>query len=422
MSRRMKDSGIKWLGEIPAHWEVKRLKHVATINDEVLSETTDPNFRFQYIDIGSVDSNGEIANCNALEFENAPSRARRKLREGDVLVSTVRTYLRAIASVNTERGSSIASTGFAVVRPRNVDNRFVGYSLRSDYFVDNVVSMSVGVSYPAINANDLGFIAVSIPPLPEQRAIADYLDAETERIDNLIDNQRRLVDLLRERRQAIIAHAVSKGLDDGVAMRDSGIEWLGEIPAHWEVKRLKHLATVCEDKLNRKPDNSVYVGLEDMESWSGRLNVESDTKDVESNVNVFSARDVLFGKLRPYLAKVAIAPVDGVSTTEIVAIRAFADTSPDFLFYRLSNRQFIDYADGMTYGAKMPRVSPEQLGNSPHPIPPLPEQRAIADYLDAETAGIDTLVSKLQRQIELLTERRQAVITAAVTGKLDVGT
>ena len=202
-------------------------------------------------------------------------------------------------------------------------------------------------------------------------------------------------------------------------MKDSGIEWLGEIPAHWEVKSLKHVATILEDRLNRRPDSSVYVGLEDMVSWSGRLIVESDSDNVESNVNVFSTRDVLFGKLRPYLAKVAVAPFDGVCTTEIVAIRAFADTSVDFIFYCLIDRQFIDHVDRLTYGAKMPRVSPEQLGNSPHPVPPLPEQRAIADYLDNETTRIDTLIEKKRRLTNLLAERRQAIITEAVTKGLD---
>ena len=309
-----------------------------------------------------------------------------------------------------------------VLRPRGIENRFLSYLIQSQTVQDTIWSLNVAAAQPGLSRDFAKHVFVTVTQHDRQRAIADYLDTETRRIDALVEKNQRLVELLKERRLAIITQAVTKGLDHGVAMKDSSIEWLGEIPVHWQVKRLKHVATIREDKLNRKPDNSVYVGLEDMESWSGRLNIKSDTNNIESNVNLFSARDVLFGKLRPYLAKVAIAPVDGVSTTEIVAIRAFADTSADFLFYRLLNRQLIDYADGMTYGAKMPRVSPEQLGNSPHPIPPLSEQRGIADFLDAETARIDTLVSKLQRQIDLLTERRQAVITAAVTGKLEIRT
>ncbi len=244
MSVQMKDSGIEQIGKIPVHWDVKRLKHVSTVNDDVLSEATHPRHTFEYIDIGSVNSNGVISHCETIEFADAPSRARRKLHEGDVLVSTVRTYLRAIASVDSHHQHSIASTGFAVVRPRSIDHRFVGYFLRSSYFVDSVVARSVGVSYPAINPTELQGISVACPPKIEQRAIANYLDAATGRIDALVEKKQRLVELLAERRQAIITQAVTNGLNHGVAMRDSGIEWLGEIPEHWEVKRLKHVATI----------------------------------------------------------------------------------------------------------------------------------------------------------------------------------
>ena len=200
-----------------------------------------------------------------------------------------------------------------------------------------------------------------------------------------------------------------------IQMKDSGIEWLGQIPAHWEVKRLKHVAELRKDKLNQMPDGALYIGLENIESWSGSLRVEATQEDIDGSVNVFSTGDVLFGKLRPYLAKVALVDFGGVCTTEVIPIRSQTGIIAGFLTYCMLNASFIEYVSSMTYGAKMPRVSPEQLSNSGFPIPPLPEQRAISNFLDAETELIDPLVEKKQRLVDLLTERRQAIITQAVT-------
>src|SRR5713226_271759 len=147
-----KHSGVEWLGEIPAHWEVKRLKYLATTNDEALPEGTDPAFEITYVDISSVDTLSGITVTETLPFERAPSRARRIVREGDVIVSTVRTYLRGIAPIKKPVPNLIVSTGFAVVRPRYLDSSFAAYALRAPYFVERVVANSVGVSYPAIDA------------------------------------------------------------------------------------------------------------------------------------------------------------------------------------------------------------------------------------------------------------------------------
>jgi type I restriction enzyme S subunit len=210
---RMKDSGIEWLGEIPEHWKVRRLKYTASINDEALPETTDPSYEFNYVDIGNVDPVKGIVAKEAYRFENAPSRARRIVRDGDTIVSTVRTYLRAIAPIREPEDHLIVSTGFAVVRPRRIDPDYLSYALRSPYFIETVVSRSTGVSYPAINAIDVGTIELLIPATNEQRAIAAFLDRETARIDVLIEKIRRSIDLLREYRTALITAAVTGKID-----------------------------------------------------------------------------------------------------------------------------------------------------------------------------------------------------------------
>ncbi|MGN2393260.1 restriction endonuclease subunit S, partial [Pelomicrobium sp. G1] len=175
-----KDSGVEWLGEIPAHWEVNWLKYLAATNPESLPEDTDPEFEMSYVDIGGVDSLGRVIERESLTFATAPSRARRLVRHGDVIVSTVRTYLRAIAPIHDPEPGLVVSTGFAVVRPRDeLTTEFAAYALRAPYFVDRVVANSTGVSFPAINERTMATFDLAVPPEPEQRAIAAFLDRET---------------------------------------------------------------------------------------------------------------------------------------------------------------------------------------------------------------------------------------------------
>ena len=181
------------------------------------------------------------------------------------------------------------------------------------------------------------------------------------RIDALVAKKERLIELLQEKRTALITHAVTKGLDPNVPMKDSGVEWLGEIPAHWEVKRLKFVAPARISKLDTKPDDAVYVGLEHVELWTGRLLLENQPETVDSVVASFRAGDVLLGKLRPYLAKVARPDFNGVCTSEILPLRPSAELIQSFLMYCLLNAPYVGWLDSLTYGTKMPRVSPEQV-------------------------------------------------------------
>ena len=203
------------------------------------------------------------------------------------------------------------------------------------------------------------------------------------------------------------------------AYKPSGVEWLGEIPAHWEVVRLKYSAPIRVGKLDRKPEEASYVGLEHIESSTGRLLLNNQPESVDSVVGSFGAGDVLFGKLRPYLAKSARPDFDGVATSEILALRPQSDTSQSYLMYCLLSEQYVRWINVSTYGAKMPRVSPDQVAISSTPLPPLAEQRGIAAFLDRETGKIDDLVARKERLIGLLQEKRAALISRAVTRGLD---
>ena len=269
------------------------------------------------------------------------------------------------------------------------------------------------------------------PPIPEQRAIADFLDAETERIDALVEKKQRLVDLLTERRQAIITQAVTKGLDHDVAMKDSGIEWLGEIPAHWEVKRLKH----CVDSFisGGTPDTKTleyWTYGDDGIPWVAISDMTSDpmVRETEKHITELGRKSkkltliekgTLLYSMYASLGKVAILDISATVNQAILGIE-FKSKVADRDYVRRWLEHLKPNIELLSSGNTQENLNAEKVRNIPVFFPSLPEQRAIADYLDAETARIDALVTNLQRQIELLTERRQAVIIAAVTGKLDV--
>ncbi len=187
---KYKDSGIKWLGKIPEHWNVSRLKFLASCNDEILTETTSSDKMIKYVDISSVNLEKGICNIENTSFKKAPSRARRKVKDGDIIISTVRTYLKAIAGIYNPPSNLIVSTGFAVIRPSQIINpKLLSYISQSQFFINEVMANSTGVSYPAINPTTLISIPIVLSTNKcEQRKIAEYLDEKTERIDTLTES------------------------------------------------------------------------------------------------------------------------------------------------------------------------------------------------------------------------------------------
>ena len=212
---KLKPSGTKWLGGIPEHWVVKKLKHCSIINNEQLSEKTDDNYQIRYIDIGSINNQILQKKPEVLLFKNAPSRARRVLKQGDTIVSTVRTYLKAILHIDFEDNNLIASTGFAVVSPltKYFINKFLYFLLSSELIINEVVSKSVGVSYPAINSVVFSNIAVWFPSTKEQTEIVRHIEEQSKRINKAITKAKKEIELIKEYRQALIFEAVTGKID-----------------------------------------------------------------------------------------------------------------------------------------------------------------------------------------------------------------
>ena len=236
-SVKLKPSGIAWLGEIPAHWIVKPLKRWVTINARTLGEKTSPDFEFRYVDIGAVKLGGLVGELEQMRFAAAPSRARRVLRRGDTIISTVRTYLKAIWFVNEVADNLIASTGFAVMTPgRDVEPEYLAYVVQSTGFVDRVTANSIGIAYPAIAETVLGRFSVAMPPgVEEQQDIVARIKQVSAPLDQAIEQARDEIKLIREYRDRLIADVVTgqvdvrgwvPGLDDVVA--DEELAALGD--------------------------------------------------------------------------------------------------------------------------------------------------------------------------------------------------
>ncbi len=206
---KMKVSGIDWLGDIPEHWAVMKLKYVASINDETLSESTEDDLEINYVEISDVDYMMGIKNYTTLTFKNAPSRARRIVRKGDIIISTVRTYLKAISQIKSDKIPLIVSTGFAVIRPLQINSGFLGYYTLSNSFISRTIANSVGVSYPAINSTTLSNFEVPIPSLDEQNKIVSYIENGIIQIDLITQKTIESIHLLNEKRAALITAAVA---------------------------------------------------------------------------------------------------------------------------------------------------------------------------------------------------------------------
>lgn len=203
----MKDSGVEWIGEIPENWQLKKIKFLTSCNDDTLSEDTDDNLTIKYVEIGDVSNVEGIKNNTEYTFKEAPSRARRITKINDVIVSTVRTYLKAVARINEE--DLVVSTGFAVLRPNQIDESFLEYAVLSEKFLAEIVSKSVGVSYPAINSVELINIKIPVPSQEEQLVIANFIKEKVKDIDAQISKANRRIELLNELKQSIITEAVT---------------------------------------------------------------------------------------------------------------------------------------------------------------------------------------------------------------------
>lgn len=431
------DSGIEWLGEIPHHWDSKPLKYLCTYNDEVLPETTAKDAEIQYIDIGSVSAVDGISKIETMIFKDAPSRARRIVRDGDVIVSTVRTYLEAIAPINNPPENLIVSTGFAVIRPNKyLYKSFASYCLRAKGFIKEVVARSVGVSYPAINSSDLVNITIPSIEYVEQVKIANFLDHETAQIDTLITKQEKLIELLKEKRQAVISHAVTKGLNPDVNMKDSGVEWLEQVPEHWKCIKIKHITTTFEQgwspQCDSRPAESHEYGVLKVGCVNGGSFRSSENKALPPELEprlqyLIQKDDLLISRANTKELVGSASVVNGdypnlILCDKLYRLRFSKNVLPEMVSLYLSigavRKQIELGATGASHS--MQNIGQDTIKELYYLLPPYEEALNILESIKQSNQKFDELTKKAESAIQLMQERRTALISSAVTGKIDV--
>ncbi|MDZ7799988.1 MAG: restriction endonuclease subunit S [Trueperaceae bacterium] len=418
------------LGSAAHGWVQQPLWSVATVNDEVLSETTDPGYTFPYVEISNVDHVMGIVEPMNVTFGDAPSRARRQIREGDVLISTVRTYLRAIARVPRRWSGAIASTGFAVIRPRCIDSRFLGYVLAADAFIHEVIARSTGVSYPAINAADVMKLKVPVPPPHEQRRIAAFLDYETSRIDELVWAQQKLLEVVAEKRTAMLSHLLIKGANPRAALKESNLAWLGSVPNHWTQTRVGWVSTFISygftNPMPTSPGGPYMLTANDIGYEGVRYEAARRTTDEAFHTRLTDKSkprlgDVLITK-DGTLGRVAVFDGQKACINQSVALLRVDSgvVLPEFLALLLSTSAYQDRMEFDAGGTTIKHIYISRLAKMPVFLPPLSEQMKIIQKVTDELKPIGEVFDLAHKGISLLNERKSALISSAVTGQLDL--
>ena len=412
-------------------WTTKQLKHTCHINRNTLHEKTPNDWQILYLDISAVDSQGNIGITESFTFGQAPSRARRKVDHGDTIISTVRTYLKAIAYIAHPSDNLIASTGFAVLSPhKEMAPRFLWRVVQDHRFVSDVMAYSEGVGYPAIAPSRLASLKISFPNYKEQNRIASYLDEQTAKIDRLMDMRRRQIVLLQEQRAALIQQAVTRGLNPHVPMKDSSIPWLGEMPLHW---RLAPVNIRYEVQLGKMLDTSQIKGFH-LAPYLRNVDVQWDRINI-SNLPLmdFSPRDQVKFSLRSgdllvceggEIGRAAIWNDDLPNCFYQKAIHRLRPRSssdnPRFMFYLLliaSKRGVFSSQGGQ---ATIEHLPAEALRRYRFPFAPRKEQDHIVEFVDSQVVKFSNIEDAYTRQLTLLAEYRAALIHECVTGQREV--
>ena len=411
---------MDWLGEVPGHWALKplwtcfrRVKRTGFDAEELLSVYRD---------------HGVVLKASREDNFNKPSddlSVYQLVIPGDLAINKMKAWQGSVA-ISPHRG--IVSPAYFVYEALHIENsRYLHYLMRSVRYITGYLSVSKGIR---INQWDLepqlhSRMPLMVPPLPEQVAIAAFLDRETAKIDALVAEQQRLIELLKEKRQAVICHAVTKGLNPDAPMKDSGVEWLGAVPEHWQIRRFQRCVYVVEGQVD--PEEPGYASLaliapNHVESGTGRLlGLESaEDQAAESGKYPCHSGDVVYSKIRPALRKVCIAPQDCLCSADMYPLRGHSGLSNGFLLWSMLSEQFSSLAVLESLRVAMPKINRESLKPIPLLLPPTAEQRSIVVHIEHETAKLDTLTREAQRAIDLLQERRTALISAAVTGQIDV--
>ena len=419
-----KDSGVEWIGEIPEGWHTDILFRAARILGSGCTPSTDVESNYdgdipwlQVCDLGK----GRVASASKCISEWALSK-HSVLSMYSAPFLAIAMYA-SIGSISFVQRDSCVNQAICAISAGQLELRYLYYALKCAG--PSMLADGVGGTQKNISQQYLRKIKLPVPSFDEQQAIADYLDGKTAEIDSIISQTERSIELLREYRKSVISEAVTKGLDPDAPMKDSAVEWIGEIPARWEVKAVKYF---CRLQTGHTPPSEMleYYGGE--RNWFTPGDIQNCIADASSRrltqkafddrqVPVYPPGSTLMVAIGATAGKVGFAPNESSSNQQITSFSPNGCFSK-WLFYSLLNER--ERLFNLALFTTMPILNNDYLSKHQIAVPPLPEQQAIADYLDAKTAEIDSLIADKQRQVELLKEYRKSLISETVTGKFKV--
>lgn len=408
----MRPSGIEWIGDIPDDWEVRK---ITTLLDNIGSGTTPPNNTDFYengiipwLNTGDLTDNYvDLIENKITEYALNQYSALKIFPKDSVVIAM---YGATIGKLGILRESASTNQACCVMQCNdNLYFKFLFYSLYG--YREYILTLSYGSGQPNISQKIIKDLRLPTPPLKTQQIIADYLDEKCGEIDATIAKQKEIIEKLKAYKQSLISETVTKGLDKSAPLKPSGIDYLGDIPSHWEIKKLKFLVSLIDNKT--KDGHS--ISLENIESGTGKLIETENTYDGDGIS--FKENDLLFGKLRPYLAKVYLSALKGRALGDFYVMRANKGTNPNFLKFVLLSDWFIKIVDSSTYGTKMPRASWDFTGGMRIPLPPISEQDCISSYLETKCSEVDTFIIEKQNIIQKLDAYKKSLIFECVTGK-----
>lgn len=425
--QKYQDSGVEWLGDIPEHWEVKHLKNVASITrGAILRPVNDPSYfdengEWLYLNISDVTKCEKFLYTAELKLSDIGSKKSARVLENNLILTASATI--GIPIINKVK--VCIHDGFIAFKEIKTNLFFLYYVLLNKSIYS---AMGKTNTQKNIYLDEVKIVKIGFPPLDEQEKIAQFLDYKTKQIDELIKKKETLIEKLNEKRTALISHAVTKGLDSSVPMKDSGIEWLGNIPEHWKSIRIKFIGDIkyglgeppeqLDDGLPIIRATDIYRGIID---GSKVQRVNPDKVPWSRNPEL-KVGDILVVRSGAYTGDSAIVPDEWAGA--IAGYDMVLTPTKAYSKYIALNLLSKHILEGQIYLAKsraaQPHLNAEELGNTIICLPPIKEQKLISQYLDQKTTQIDQQKAKIKQAIELLKEYRTSLITNAVTGKIDV--
>ena len=411
-----KDSGVKWLGEIPGHWEVCRFKNLVSL-------VTTPSNDSNKIGLENIESGSGKFIQTENEFEGDGVH----FQVNDVVYGKLRPYLQKVW-LATFSGNAVGD--FFIFRVNNkVVGKYLQYLMLSRCFTDDVNASTYGAKMPRVSSEYILTMRCAVPSIDEQIKMVSYLDTATAKIDAAMAQQQKMIDLLNERKQSIINKAVTRGLKPNVKMKDSGVEWIGEVPEGWEVRRLKHLLKAnlmyganesAESEVESYPR---YIRITDIDE-DGKLRPDTfrSLPPAKAEPYLLKKGDLLFARSGATAGKTYLFNEDIKACFAGYLIKASLKETllPEYLNYYTKSGVYDNWKKSIFIQSTIPNIGAEKYANLQITLPSKKGQKDIIKYLDVETDKINKVVRNCNHQISLLQERKQIIINEVVTGKVKV--